>query len=290
MSTATTKTSSPGWSPDVQAFAPEDVIPEALIMQASTISGRIEGDAPVVRVVYVEDADADFVDEGADIDESDPELAEVEVATKKVAQLVKISREQYVQTGTAGLLSASVKRAVIRKANAAFVAQVAPTPPAVAPPPGLINIPDVLADFAPITTNFDPITDAVAAIEQNEGTASLLLASPLTWAALRKIKTASGSEVPILTQSGDVLEVPRLKSTAVPLGKLLVVDKGAVPSAVGDVLVATSDQVYFKSDSIAVRVTFRLGWNAVRPDRIAVLDVSGVAADDESSSSSSSGA
>ena len=274
----TTSTSAVAWRPDVQAFAPDDVIPDALILQASTISGEIDGDAPVVRVAYVDDADADFVDEGADIDESDPDLSEVDVATKKVAQLIKVSREQYNQRGTAGLLSASARRAIIKKGNAAFVAQVAPTPPNVAPPAGLINITGVLDDFDEITANLDPLSDAVTAIEENDGSPSLIIAAPSSWGALRKLKTADDENTSLLGAGTTdapkaLLGLPVLTTPAVPAGTLLVIDKLAIPSAVGQVLVATSEHAYFKSDSIALRVTWRIGWNAVHPDRLAVLTV-----------------
>jgi hypothetical protein len=44
-------------------------------------------------------------------------------------------------------------------------------------------------------------------------------------------------------------------------------------SAVGPVNIATSDQHYFSSDSIALRATWRIGWNVVRPNRIGVFTV-----------------
>lgn len=291
MAATTTITSSNAWSPDLYTFAADEVVPDALIMKASTISGTVEGDAPVVRVAYVDDAEADFVDEGADINEADLQLAEVDVATKKVAQLIRISREQWAQDGANVRLSTSARRAITRKANLAFIAQVAPTPPAVAPPAGLINIDGVLDDFAEISTDLDPLADAITAIEDNDGTASVILAAPSAWGALRKLKTADDENTTLLGAGTTdaqrmLLGLPVLTSTAVPRGTLLVVDKLAIPSAVGEVQVATSEHVFFKSDSIALRVTWRIGWNALKADRIAVLTVAGI--DDESSSSSSS--
>jgi hypothetical protein len=48
----------------------------------------------------------------------------------------------------------------------------------------------------------------------------------------------------------------------------LVIDKSAVVSAVGPVLVATSEHQYFTSDSVALRCTWRFGHVVVRPTRI----------------------
>ena len=54
----------------------------------------------------------------------------------------------------------------------------------------------------------------------------------------------------------------------------IVVDRFAIVSAVGPVVIATSTDQYFSSDSVAVRATFRLGTTAVRPERLGVFTVS----------------
>ena len=66
------------------------------------------------------------------------------VHTAKVTQLVRLSNEQYNQTSTASQLAQSVSRAVTRRANLAFMAEAAPTPPAVAPVAGLVNVANVV--------------------------------------------------------------------------------------------------------------------------------------------------
>ena len=58
-----------------------------------------------------------------------------------------------------------------------------------------------------------------------------------------------------------------------PLNLSLVIDRSAVVSAVGDVQVATSSDVYFASDSVGLRCTFRFGATIVRPDRVASFGV-----------------
>ena len=277
MATETTLNSAKGWSPDVVSFAPAEVIPDALILNTSTVSGRIEGDEPVVRVIYVDDDEAEFVAEGAEISEADPDLNEVLIATGKVAQLVRISREQYGQGSTSGLISESVRRAVVTRANQAYLAQAAPTSPATTPPPGLLNVAGI-HDGGAIGTDLDTLADAVAHIETNGGQATHIIAAPDAWGALRKLKTGTDSNASLLgagTEDAErrVLGIPVLTSPAVPTGGLLVLDRTAVVSAVGDVQVATSRDVYFTSDSIGLRCTFRFGQNVVRPDRVATLEV-----------------
>ena len=97
-----------------------------------------------MRVAYVDDDDAQFTAEGDEIPEGEPALAEVLVHTAKVTQLVRLSNEQYNQTSTASQLAQSVSRAVTRRANLAFMAEAAPTPPAVAPVAGLVNVANVV--------------------------------------------------------------------------------------------------------------------------------------------------
>lgn len=270
-----TTNSAKAWSPDQHTFAPSEVIPDALVLQTSLVSGRIEGDEPVLRVAYVNDDEAGFVAEGAEIEEADPELAEVTVATGKVAQLVRVSREQWLQQGTSGLLSESVRRAVTKAANLAYIAQAAPTAPAITPPAGILNIPGII-DGGVLGTDLDVIADALTTIEENGGNASHILASPSAWNAIRKLKIADGA--PLLgAGTTDVerrlLGVPVLTSGAIPTGGIIILDRTAIVSAVGDVQIATSDQRYFETDSIGVRATWRFGANLVRPERVVNLTV-----------------
>lgn len=136
--------SGPSSRPDIYTFAPTDAVPDALVLQCSTVAVEIDGDEPVMRVAYVDDDDAQFTAEGDEIPEGEPALAEVLVHTAKVTQLVRLSNEQYNQTSTASQLAQSVSRAVTRRANLAFMAEAAPTPPAVAPVAGLVNVANVV--------------------------------------------------------------------------------------------------------------------------------------------------
>lgn len=277
MANISTLTSSKAWAPDHNVFNPANVVPEALILQHTTVSGVIEGDAPALRVAYVTDDNAQFTVEGAEIPEAEPGLDEVLVHTAKITQLVRLSREQYFQDGSAQELSTSVQRAIIRKADQAFLTQAAPTPPAVAPPTGLINIDNIIEGDA-VASNLDPLVDLVAELESNGGTPSGIILDPLAWAALRKLKTGTGSEVGILGAGINdseklLLDLPVTVSNTLTANSGLVVDNTAIASAVGPVNVATDESVYFTSDSVALRATWRIGWSAVRPNRIGAFTV-----------------
>lgn len=72
-----------------------------------------------------------------------------------------------------------------------------------------------------------------------------------------------------------LLSLPVLVNVAVPPLTGYVIDKGAVVSAYGAVNVNTSDHQFFTSDSVAVRCTWRVGHNVVRPNRIGTFTIAG---------------
>lgn len=277
MATETTLTSAKAWSPDVTAVPPQDAVPEALILQTSTVAGEVEGDAPAVRVQFVDDDDAGFVAEGAAIPESDPDLSEVLVFTGKVSKLVRLSREQWSQPNASQLLSDAVRRAVTKAGNVAYIAQAAPTAPAVSPPAGLLNVAGIQTGTT-VAGDLDGLIDLQAAIAANDGMPSHLLLSPTAWASLRKFKTADNEATSLLGAGTEdtvpsLLNLPVLVSNAVPADTGLMIDRTAVVSAVGPVNVAQSEHAFFSSDSIGLRCTWRIGANVVHPERIGSFTV-----------------
>lgn len=277
MATETTLTSAKAWSPDVTAVAPELAVPDALILQTSTVSGSVDGDAPMVRVQYVDDAAATFTAEGAAITESDPGLSECVVATGKVTQLIKLSREQFNQPNASQLLSSSVARAVTKAGNTAYINQAAPVSPAVTPPAGLLNISGIVNGGA-IADDLDGLVDLLATLAGNDAQPSHIVVSPTGWASLRKFKTGVDYNSALLgTGATDaqkfLLDLPVIVSPAVPSGSGVVIDQTAVVSAVGPVEVATSEHAFFGADSVAVRCIWRFGANVVKPNRIGKFTV-----------------
>jgi HK97 family phage major capsid protein len=277
MAITTTVLSERAWSPDVTYHTPGDAVPDALILQTSTVAGDVEGDAVAVRCAYVDDANAGFFAEGETITDSDPGLAEVTVFTGKIAQLIRLSREQFSHAGTSEQLAASVTRAVTRAGNSAFISQVAPTPPAVTPPAGLINVDDLIS-VGTVTDNLDVLVDGLATLASNYSVPTHILLAPDAWAGLQRLKTGIDTNVSLLgagtTEAQRFLfNLPVIVDPAVPSGTGIIIDKTAVVSAVGPVMVATSEHAWFSADSIAIRCTWRFGANVVRPERIGLFTV-----------------
>lgn len=269
---STTTTVAAAWRPD-QTYAAQELVPDALVLSTSTVLGRIDGDEPVIRVGWIDDAPASFVAEGAPIPESEPDLSEVLVTTGKVAQLVRFSRELMNQPDAGPKGMDSVRRAVIKAANVAYLSQ--PAPDSAGPPAGLLNV-DGITDAGEVGDDLDGLADALTAIEQADGQATHIIAAPDAWGSLRKMKSATGSNTALLGAGTDDAErrlfnLPVITTPAMPAGTILVVDRAAVVSAVGDVRVAASEHAYFATDSVGLRCTFRFGQNVVKPERVAKL-------------------
>lgn len=282
MATQTTPTSAAAWRPDVAAIAPTDAIPDALVLMTSTVAGRVEGDEPAVRCQYVDDDEAAVVAEGDPIDEADPSLAEVVVNTLKVAQLIRLSEEQWSQPNASTLLSESVRRAVTRKANLAYLTQPAPTAPAVTPPAGIYT--QAALDAGTVEDSLDTLVDLQAAISAQDGIPSHLLLSPTAWASLRKLKDEANSARSLLGAGTDdaeqrLLNLPVIVTNALPGDAGMMIDSTAIVSAVGDVRVAQSEHAYFASDSIGLRCTWRFGARLVHPERVGKFTVASAEAE-----------
>ncbi len=276
MATETTTTSARAWSPDVQGYPAADAIPNALINIICTKAGEVEGDDVAVRVPVVLDDPAAIVPEGDQIPESDPELSEAVVITTKVAKLVRVSREQFYQPNAATLLQGAASRSIISKADDVLINQIAPTSPAVTPPAGLLA--QGITNAGAVATSLDKLVDTLATISSNGGSPSHIVLSPSAWASLRKFKAQTGSALTILgTGANDaapmLLGVPIVINKALAAGSGLIVDATDIVAAVGPVYVTQSSEVYFTSDSMGLRVTFRFGARVVHPDRHARFTV-----------------
>ncbi|WP_456789765.1 phage major capsid protein [Cellulomonas sp. P5_C5] len=272
MSPITTPAGPKGLYPD-RTFLARDVVPDALIYLVATIAGSIEGDEPAVRVPYVaEDPTVGFVPEGAEITVDDPTLDEIEVRTGKLAVITRMSNEAATYGDANQLIANSLSRAVTVKGDTAFLSN-----PAVPGPPGLLNVPGI-ADGGTLGADLDAVLDAITAVEVNGGTVTNIVTDPASWGVIGSIKAQTGSAVPLLGAPAEQTErrlygVPVVVSAQMPPGNLLVVDRSQVIAAVGPVKLATSPDVYFTSDSLARRVTWRIGWGVVRPDRLAKVSV-----------------
>ena len=172
-----------------------------------------------------------------------------------------------------------MSRAITRRANAAFVAEPAPTGPAVAPVAGLVNTDDVVVG-GDVSGSLDELVDLVATLQDSLATPSHILLDPLGWAELRKLKTGSAFNSSLLGAGSTdgtpmLLSLPVIVDPAVPDYSGVIVDTRAVVSAVGQVKVAASEHQYFSSDSVLLRATWRFGHVVVRPNRLGMFTVGG---------------
>lgn len=268
----TTPQTPDAWSPDRYGFAAEDAIPDALVLTTSSVLGTLEGDEPAIRLPYVAaDPEPGFVDEGEEIPEAVPDLAEAVVVTRKVATLGRYSREQLAQPRAAEMILRSMRRGVIASADTAYLSNTD------GPLVGLLHTPG-MNDAGELGTDLDALAAAVAAVEDAGGRAAAIVASPVAWATLATLKTAEGSNQALLgagTEAGvrRILGVDVRTSSAMPDDQLLVIDRDAIVSAAGEVYLDRSEHAYFGRDSVGVRATFRFGWSVMRPDRIAKVTI-----------------
>lgn len=93
-----------------------------------------------------------------------------------------------------------------------------------------------------------------------------------------KLKTATGSAQSLVGAGTDAPERQLLSVLVtvdrdVTAGSLVVLDKSAVLSAYGNLLVARSEDFYFSSDSVAIRATWRFGAVVADAARVVTIDV-----------------
>ncbi|MBF6233954.1 phage major capsid protein [Nocardia farcinica] len=272
----TTPTSAEAWRPNViSTFDPDDMLKEALIVTASSRAGSVEGDAPSVLVPYVStDPTAGFVPEGDLIPLADPGASQIAITTDKVAVVTRVSRELTTEPGAAERIANSLRRSVTRKADVAFMANVSD-------PTGLLAVAGVATagDLGGATDpNLFAVYDAVAAIEDDGGEATHVLINPLDWAELCKLPEATGSNKSLLADVHNAAArslggVPVIVHSAVTEGTALVIDKTEIVSAYGQLQLARSDDAFFQHDAVAIRATWRIGWNVVRPARLQKLTI-----------------
>jgi HK97 family phage major capsid protein len=265
VTTLKTGTSAYPWRPDISFFAANEVVGDALILQTAVKAGEVDGDQPTVRCAYVDDAAANWISEAAEIPEASPGLAEVVVTTGKVSQLIRVSREQFNQAQTARQLSESAARALVKKADAEYIAGTTPLK-------GLINIPGTVGGSSYyVDSDLDGVSNLIANIQKSGGNPSHIVLDPLGFANFRNLKVlTSGSAQPLLGAGTEDMQprlfnLPIIVNRFVPAYSGLLIDRNAVVAAVGPVQVSVSEHQYFSSDSIGLRATWRIGWNIVRP-------------------------
>lgn len=259
--TNTTTTSAAAWRPDeVASLNLDAAIPDSFLVQMTTLAGTVEGDARKVRVPFIGlDPAAAVVAEGAAIAETDATLSEVEIDTAKVAVLSVISNEQFGAEGAAQRIPQSLVRAVTQKANSEFVTE-------------LNGLTLTAGGTVAGATDLDVFSDAFADIEGAGGLASHIVMPSATWKQLAALKTATGSNMPILGVSDASAEGPKRSIFGVPVflhnaaTSVYVLSKSDLVSAYSPLRVAISEDYAFDRDAQAIRATLRFG---IKPAHLA---------------------
>lgn len=272
MASTTTTTAAQVWRPDANVFAPQDALPDAAILNHSTVSAKIEGDAPSMRVGYISDAAAAYHTEGAALTDTDPSLSEIVVITQEIGFYHEMTRDQYRKTSTPEQLAASVARSITKLADKSFLSEANPTSPAVRPIGGLENYAGLSSQTA-VATNIDKLIDLEATVRAAGANPTAWLLAPDTWAGLRKMKTATGSAIGILGAGTEearpaLLSIPVFVNAEMTSKTGLLVDRNEIISAVSDLEVDVDHSAAFKSVKVAIRGTWRIGYGVPRPTRI----------------------
>jgi HK97 family phage major capsid protein len=123
--------------------------------------------------------------------------------------------------------------------------------------------------------NLDFAAQAISKAETVGATVTAFVTSPATALALATIKTATGSNEPVLgsdatsATSRRILGVPLFVSQYVPANTLYALDMSRVWMVVRDDAEVTADRsVFFTSDRVAVRATMRVGFAFPHPQSV----------------------
>ena len=255
-----------------------DIIPQALVLTQATYAGSVEGDKPKVVVPYVATPDnTQVVAEGGTIAESDATIKEAAITTVKVPQLAVLSNESITENELLTMVQNALGNAVTDKADALLLAAPAPEE-GQSGLTGLFNTKNVL-DGGELTaqTGLAPIIKAIGDIGANNGTPTALIMNPSTWAQLLMLKLSDGT--PLVTPdvantpTPSLYGLPVILNRQAPAGKILVNSQAEVIAVVSQMTITGSAERYFERDSFGIRLTMRLGWTVIHPNRLATITV-----------------
>ncbi len=172
----------------------QSTLDESVFAQIATTvtTGSAEYRIPLVAA----DATASWVAEGAEITPSDPTFQELVVTPAKVAGLTIISRELANDSSPAAaqVVGDGLARDIARRIDQAVFAGLASPAPA-----GLTTLSGVQAYVnASAYANLDFAAEAISKAETVGARVTAFVAAPATALALAKIRTASGSNEPVL--------------------------------------------------------------------------------------------
>lgn len=265
---ATLTSAAQGFFPDGTLIPATELMPEALIFTAATQGGPVEGDAPFMHVPFVAaDPQAGIVAEGDEIAPADARLAQLSFRTTKVALISRVTNETATYSRTLDMLVESSQRAVTNTVDSIFL-NGSPEHEGIV---GLLEGPE-LVTATPITDTLDPMLDVLGGIGDNGGSPTELIMSYGTWGKLLKLKAGDGTPLISRTVASaaepSLFGLPVYVNSQMPANTILVNDANEVYASAGQATVATSNSYFFGSDSLALRVTMRVGWGVIHGNRL----------------------
>lgn len=242
------------------------------------------------------DAVANWTAEGTEITPTDPNADTVTAVPRKLAALVYASNELVADSNpdAQNVLSTNLARSVALRLDKAWYegsgtgAEIT----GLKNQSGIQTI-DMGANGAALT-DLDPFADALGMLAEENAEGTAIVMHPRNWRAITKIKEATGSNKPVITDgAGSPTDGPRRTIYGVPVfltSQLAIDETHGTATDANSIYVYQADQVCavirndadiqvdtsvaFSSDRTAVRVTLRA--DLVLPNPDAVVRIEGV--------------
>lgn len=256
---------------DTNLLPPEEVIREAIALNpyCATPTVTIQGDAPRVRIPYVEtDPTAGIVAEGAEITQTSAALNEIEIATHKVALTIPITNEALTYTDATKLVSTSAANAVTNKVDAMFLSADA----AAGAPAGLAKLDGLTTETVTDLKDLSPILNVLSAITDHGAEPSALVMRYSVWARLMALTAKDGRPLiaPDVTSSAEprLFNVPVFFNSYAAADTVLALSAKDVFVSASQVEAAVSKDALFTYDSSVMRLVMRFGYGLAHPERL----------------------
>lgn len=258
---------------DTNLLPPEEVIREAIALNpyCATPTVTIQGDAPRVRIPYVEtDPTAGVVAEGAEITQTSAALNEIEIATHKVALTIPMTNESLTYTDATQLVSTSAANAVTNRVDAMFLSAAADG--TAGTPAGLAQLDGLTTETVTDLKDLAPILNVLSKITDHGGEPSALVMRYSVWARLMALTAKDGRPLiaPDVTSSAEprLFNVPVIFSSYAAADTVLALSAKDVFVSVSQVEAAVSKDALFTYDSSVMRLVMRFGYGLAHPERL----------------------
>ncbi|MFJ4220632.1 phage major capsid protein [Curtobacterium luteum] len=269
------------------AFLPEQigqliVLPvtqQSIAMQASTVVQTAEGEHEFRVPIISDDPTAAWTAEGQEINPSDAVLDEASTGYFKLAGLTVITRELADDSSpdVANQVGAGLARDVSRKLDAAYFTE---DDTAANAPAGLGSFDTTTVAVGAAFKNLDPFNEAVFNAEALGAKLTSFVSNPADALSLAQLKetTTSARDLlqpdPTKPTQRTIAGIPLLTSPTVKPGTVwgIPATRSLIALRQGTTL-DVDRSVFFTSDKVAIRATFRTGFVFPQPKAIQKLTI-----------------